>query len=214
MNFKVTSKKNIAKYTSSSPFGVMFHHFHEQQNRKYGQGSLSITEFEKIIIFLKKNFNIINPKDWFSKIEKKQFKKNDICLTFDDGILSQYKIGLKILNKYSLKAFWFVYSSVFHGKLDEFEIQRKFRSKYYKNFEEFFDEFLNNFNKNFDFEKNKKFKAYYYNMKKYFSIYSDKDIKFRFLRDCVLEKKKFNNIISKMMVKKKQINSNYQKIYG
>ena len=91
----------------------MFHHFHSKNFQKNGQGSINKKEFESIINFLKKNYNILKPQDWIYKVEEKKLKKNDICLTFDDALLSQYTIALKTLNKFKLKAFWFVYSSVF-----------------------------------------------------------------------------------------------------
>ena len=42
-------------------------------------------------------------------------------------------------------------------------------------------------------------------MKKFYPIYSNKDIEFRFLRDHVLTQIQYNNILNKMMTEKKQI---------
>ncbi len=185
------------------PFGVMFHHFHSRKIKKFGQGSIDKNQFENIIKFLKKNFTILTPEEWILKVEKKKLKKKDICLTFDDALLSQYDVALKILNKYNLKAFWFIYSSVFNGEIDNFEIHRKFRSIYYKNFDEFFFNFSNHTDKNFILKKIKKYKIFFKFMKKFYPIYSDKDIEFRFLRDHVLTQIQYNNILNKMMTEKK-----------
>ncbi len=186
-----------------SPFGVMFHHFHINEKKKYGQGSINEKEFEKIIIFLKKNFQILAPAKWIHQLRKKKLKKKNICLTFDDALLSQYDIALKVLNKHKLKAFWFIYSSVFHGKLDDFEIQRKFRSIYYKNFEDFFQDFQTYLGKSLTFKKKTKYKKYFKSMNKFYPIYSKTDIEFRYIRDYVLKKNEYDKILSKMMVKKK-----------
>ena len=181
----------------------MFHHFHSVKNKKFGQGSITKKQFEKIIIFLKKNFSILNPEDWVIKLERNKLKKKDICLTFDDALLCQYDIALKVLDKHKLKAFWFIYSSVFNGKIDNFEIHRKFRSLYYNNFSDFFKNFSKYLNKNSILEKNKKYNKYFKNMKKFYPIYSNADIDFRYLRDHILSPYQFNRILTKMMNEKK-----------
>lgn len=180
----------------------MFHHFHKNEKEKFGQGSINSREFEKIIKYLKKNYEILNPDEWIYKLEKNKLKKKNICITFDDALYSQYKIGLKVLNKYKLKAFWFIYSSVFSGKLDEFEIHRKFRSVYFDDFEDFYYEFSKYIKNITDCFNDHKYRKFYLDKKKFFSMYSDKDIKFRFLRDCVLTRSQFNKIILKMMNEK------------
>ena len=181
----------------------MFHHFHSDGERKMGQGSITAEEFEKIIIFLKKNFIILNPEEWIFKLKKKKLKKKEICITFDDALLSQYKIALRILDKYKIKAFWFIYSSVFNGKIDNFEIHRKFRTMYYKNFNDFFINFSKHLNDKLIFQDNDEFKKFSKNMKKFYPIYSNIDIDFRYLRDHILSKYQFNKILSKMMLEKK-----------
>ncbi len=181
----------------------MFHHFHSGKNKKFGQGSITTKQFEKIIIFLKKNFSILNPEDWIIKLEQNKLKKKNICLTFDDALLCQYDLALKVLDKHKLKAFWFIYSSVFNGKIDNFEIHRKFRSLYFNNFSDFYKNFLKHLNKNLTFKKNIKYKKYLEKMKKFYPVYSDEDINFRYLRDNVLNSSQYNGILSKMMIGKK-----------
>ena len=181
----------------------MFHHFHSKKIKKNGQGSINKKEFENIINFLNKNYNILKPQDWIYKVEEKKLKKNDICLTFDDSLLSQYTIALKTLNKFKLKAFWFVYSSVFEGKIDKFEIHRKFRSLFFKNFDDFFYNFYSHLKKKLKIINKKKYNYFFTYMKKFYPIYSNNDIKFRFFRDHVLSQIQYNNILKKMMIEKK-----------
>ena len=96
----------------------MFHHFHDKKLIKTGQGSITSIQFDKIIQYLLSNNNVLNPKEWIEKSISNSINRNDVCITFDDSLYCQYKIALKVLNKYNLKAFWFIYSSVFDGILD------------------------------------------------------------------------------------------------
>ena len=188
----------------------MFHHFHDKKLNKTGQGSITPFHFEKIIKFLLFNYNVLSPKEWINKSLKNSFKENDVCITFDDSLYCQYKIALKILNKYNLKAFWFIYSSVFNEELDNFEIYRKFRVCYFKKFDDFFTLFLKiykefehiNIKKSY-FEKDiKQFKFLY-------PMYTKNEIIFRVIRNKILKKNEFEEIINKMIVIK---NTNFKKI--
>ena len=87
------------------PHGIMFHHFHDKKLNKTGQGSITPFHFEKIIKFLLFNYNVLSPKEWINKSLKNSFKENDVCITFDDSLYCQYKIALKILNKYNFSSF-------------------------------------------------------------------------------------------------------------
>ena len=180
-------------------FGIMFHHFHNKKLE--GQGSLTKKKFEKIIIYLNKKYNILTPKKWLEKVKTNSLKKKDICLTFDDALLSQYTIALKILKKHNLKAFWFIYSSVFENKIEKLEIYRKFLNTSFKNFDDFYYNFSKNIAEiNFS---TKKFKNYKIKTQKLFPMYSLNDIKYRYLRDFFLSKKQLDKIYLKLMKIKK-----------
>ena len=77
------------------------------KNNKFNIHGLNIKKFEKQISYFKKNLNILNPKEFYKKIDKKKFKRNDCILTFDDGYKSHFQYVLPILNKYSLNGFFF-----------------------------------------------------------------------------------------------------------
>src|SRR3990167_6501841 len=111
------------------PHGIMFHHFHGE-GHYVGQGSISGREFEDILQFVGLK-RILNPEEWLGRLETGQLKDEDLCLTFDDGLLCQFDVAFPVLEKYGLRAFWFVYSSVFEGKpSSKFEIYRVFRTKF------------------------------------------------------------------------------------
>ena len=56
----------------------------------------------------------LGPKFENDLIEKKLkslkgvLSSNDICITFDDTLLSQYEVALPILEKYKIRAFFFI----------------------------------------------------------------------------------------------------------
>ena len=97
-------------------YGIMFHHFHDNNSTPKFQGSITPKIFQNIIlkIGLKK---IISPVDYIKKVISNKLKPGETCLTFDDALLSQYKYALPIMEKYKLKSFWFVYTSIFDKKL-------------------------------------------------------------------------------------------------
>ena len=77
------------------------------------------------------------------QIKKKKLKRTDTCITFDDGLRSQFKYALPILNKYNIKAFWFIYTSIFEKKkIDENELFNQLIFKRFKNVKIFQERFL------------------------------------------------------------------------
>ena len=70
-------------------------------------------EFEKQIKWLKKNnFKAIKAEEFL----KKEFEKNSIIISFDDGQVSNYTYAFPILKKYGMKAIFFVIA----GKIGQF----------------------------------------------------------------------------------------------
>ena len=83
------------------PNTIVFHNFHNKSSVKL-QGSISSFKFEKTIIKLKKNFNLLNADIFYSKLINGNLSKRDVSLSFDDGLKSQYDIAVPILNKYNI----------------------------------------------------------------------------------------------------------------
>ena len=103
----------------------MFHHFYKIKSQVFGDGALNNNDLVRLIISIKKKFKILDPEEYFQELNNG--KKNIVCFTFDDNLLSQYQISLETLDYFDIKAFWFIYSSVFQKKRDYFEIYRRFR---------------------------------------------------------------------------------------
>ena len=81
---------------------LMFHYIKSNQYQK----------FEKLIYKLKKNYDIITPNEFDDIIlNKKKITSDKILLTFDDGYKSQYNVTKKTLDKYKIKAIFFITSN-------------------------------------------------------------------------------------------------------
>mgnify|MGYP001340222811 CR=1 FL=1 len=187
---------------NTKPHGIMFHHFHGQSHPKV-QGSISSTDFENIIKYLKKNFKLLDASEFFLKACKNSLSNYEICITFDDGLLCQYDIALPILNKYKIKAFFNIYSSIFTENPSNLEIFRHFRTTAFRTMEEFYTNFFLIVEKE---EVNLKNKKLIFNYKNYLpsSTYLSSDDKwFRYLRDHVLDKSSFEKINFQLMKEKK-----------
>ena len=109
----------------------MFHHFHDDLKHIKSQGSISKKTFIKLINIIGKK-NIINADKFIEKLNNQTLTK-EVCLTFDDGLKSQIDIALPVLKKFNIKAFFFIYTSIFTKEPDQLEIYRFFRTTKYKN---------------------------------------------------------------------------------
>lgn len=187
------------KYVSNFPHGIMFHHFHGGVHPLYNPGSISAETFDSILHFIGIE-NFLTPEEWIFKLKHNKLKRNHVCLTFDEALKCQYDISVPVLEKYNLKCFWFVYSSVFEGKLGKIEIYAYFRSKYFEHIDDFYELFFKK-GEEYQFEKiNKdKFEDYFHKNKKMFPFYSFNDLRFRFIRDEILHKNEYEKLMEEIV---------------
>lgn len=184
-------------------FAIMYHHFHDDKDINKIQGSLNAEQFEESIIFLKENYNLINPEQWFEKLDNKTIKEKDVCVTFDDALKSQFDIALPILEKYNLKAIWSIYTSVTKGKLELLEIFRHFRCLQFSNIDEFYVNFFREIlrkNNNMYQQECDKFEKLDY-LKNY-EFYSENDRKYRYFRNEVLTNEQYEETYFELMKEK------------
>lgn len=178
-------------------FGLMFHHFHDETRHKKTEGSISKTQFKKILINFKKN--IVTPEEFLNQTfqNKNKIKKKMVCLTFDDSIKSQTNIALEVLDDLNLKGFFFSNSFQYENEIGFLECCRYFRNNYFSNIEKFYELFIQNLKKNFSEKTINTFlklnKKYFIKWKKISPFYSIKDLEFRLLRDFFLDKDQYNN---------------------
>ncbi len=181
------------------PHGVMFHHFHHNSERPYAQGSITSNQLRNIIKYIGPE-HIIPADIWLERAIKGKLSKRDICLTFDDSLKCQKEIAYPVLKEFNLKAFWFVFSSVFDGHIFRLEIYRYFYNTYFDDFEEFFkifkDYMLRMSSENMS---SKKFIFLESNYLKEFKHYSDIEREYRYYRDKVLNRTHFEKIMDKIL---------------
>ena len=125
----------------------------------------------------------------------------DLCLTFDDNLLCQYKVALPVLRQFGLTAFWFVYTSVNQGNAERLEIYRHFRTVAFPGIDAFytaFDAFLvNRPEADMVAEARGSFQP-----KAYLPDYvylSDNDKIFRYVRDRVLGRERYEAAMDAML---------------
>ena len=96
------SRKTITKNKS---YVLMFHGVSNKKNlniSKNSQPHLDIIQFESVIRWVRKNFNILEPLELINST------KPGILLTFDDGFQNNYTNVLPILEKYSAPGLFFI----------------------------------------------------------------------------------------------------------
>lgn len=94
-------------------------YYHRIDNVKHDPHLLSVTpeNFEKQLLYLKNNFNIISLKELVSDIKDKKTKRRSVVITFDDGYADNLYKALPILEKLKIPATIFVIS----GKVNSME---------------------------------------------------------------------------------------------
>ena len=180
----------------------MFHYFHDGLKHKPSQGSISKEQFENI---LKKVGieNILTAKEWANRAENGTLKKNDVCLTFDDGLRCQYDVALPVLQKFDLTAFWFVNSSTLVGEIGVLEIYRRFRNEYFSSMDEFYKEFFSTATaSSYADAVSKGLAEFPDNYLSEFKFYTGNDRKFRYLRDKVLGPERYREIMDDLIQSK------------
>ena len=181
---------------------VMFHHFHNGQHLP-SQGSLSGSDFIKMINWLGEKYNLLDANTYQDKFLNQTLQDKDICLTFDDALKCQFDIAVPILERYGIKAFFFVYSSAFSEHPDLLEVYRYFRTSFYDDIDKFYDDFFSCIKKR-DLKEFSNEYLKFTNLKylSNFPFYSNNDRWFRYLRDQYLDNKDYHEIMNSLMLKR------------
>jgi hypothetical protein len=100
-------------------------------------------------------------------------------------------VALPILDRYGLKAFWFIFSSVFEGGVNKNEIYNCFATSEFESFDFFVDIFLSRLSLPEKIFSESPYLDYFLNFKIKHPFYSENDLKYRFVRNNVLSKDQF-----------------------
>ena len=122
-------------------------------NYKKTPGALNKTIFKNKLYKLSKKFNLLYDSNYLKLLESNKLKKNDIFISFDDALKCQVDIALPVLNSMKIKAFFFIYTSIFDKRFSRLELYRDFRYSGFKNIDDFY--------KNFFYFLNKKYPSLY-----------------------------------------------------
>ena len=183
------------------PFSLMLHHFYDHKNHPEGQGAISGYDFECLLDYMAGNYSLLNAKDWMNRALEGNLARDDVCLSFDDGLRCQYDIALPILKKKGLTAFWFVYSSVFEGIIGKLELYRYYRTVKFVDILEFYEAFEERLHK-FKFYEEVESKLQKFNAAEYlneYAIYTNQDRRFRFIRDVILGPLRYEQVMDSMI---------------
>ena len=184
---------------ASFSHAIMFHHFHSERHPKV-QGSIDEKQFEEMIDWLSERYILIDAEEYVDKLARNALQEKEVCLTFDDALLCQFEVAYPVLKRRGLRAFFFIYSSPFNNEPDKLEIFRYFRTVAFDNINQFYKLF-------FQRVMNEDEEAYVAEKKQFERLdylaaspfYSNEDRWFRYLRDRVLGKKKYEKIMLRMM---------------
>ena len=185
----------------------MFHRLHKSGAKPLGQGSVSDDMFRNIILKVGPK-NIVCPLEWMDSEKNLDSKISKFCITFDDGLKSQYEIAFPILEEFNIKAFYFIYTKTFSCLYDKNEIANYLISYQYESIKNFLNIFKKYSNK-FKLKKDKsKFECYKKSMLSSFPFYSEDDIEYRYIRNNLLTLEQFDTVIEEILDKENLIIKN------
>ena len=181
------------------PHGIMFHHFCDDYRHIRGQGSLTAERFEKLLAYYQRTHNIITAEAFLQRSEAGRLQPEDVCLTFDDGLLCQYDIAFPVLKAYGLTAFWFIYTSPMDGVLEKIEIYRHFRFSCFPDIDAFYTAFFKIVSKRYP-DSWRMLESYDpAPLLREFPFYTVDDLRFRYLRNTALGETVYNRIMDEML---------------
>ena len=180
-------------------FGFTFHYF-ENEVHIPCQGSLTADQFRRLLDALQQEYRIITPQAFLGHLKNGTGEEEDICLCFDCGLKSQYDVALPILEERGLRAFWFLYTSVFQGKIVPIEQYHHFRFSCFPAVLDFYRAF-------FTVLKQREPDKFAQGMEdfhrsSYLSwavFYTEEDRQFKFFRDRVLQTWEYDALLTEMM---------------
>ena len=177
-------------YPAIKPHGLMFHRFHATTSAPAGQGSVSDADFARIIERVTAE-RILTPEDWLARTRAGTLADDHVCITFDDGLSSQYDVALPVLEHYGLKAFWFVFSSVFKGGFDKNEIYNRFASGYAPDFDAFAEDYLTFVGITDEAFETNKYREYHAMMAAKAPFFTVGDFTFRYARNFLMDRDEY-----------------------
>jgi peptidoglycan/xylan/chitin deacetylase (PgdA/CDA1 family) len=181
----------------------MFHYFHDNQEYKKVQGSISSEEL--LLVLMSSKFNVLSPSEWLGLYLEGKLKTNDVFLSFDDGLKEQIIIALPILDQFNIKALFNIYTEpIISNKISNIEFYRYVRNHAFNNTDDFYKYFFKIIKLNYGIDVKKVHIGDYLSN---YAFYSHNDKLFRFVRD-VLLLDEYHDIMQKIAKEKSVIIEN------
>ena len=194
-------------FPDSAPkhFGIMFHHFSSPSIESYARGTLAAKNFQNFIQSMLKKELLRSPLDFVTSIQDRSAPLNEtntrICLTFDDNLKSQLQVAVPILNKFDVKAFFFIYSGPYVNDSTLFEYERYFFARYFSSYQEANEAFIRQFiyhNNDWTYSALEKLVCEHEYLSD-FTFYTISDRIFRYVRDELLDSVSYRWHVEKLM---------------
>jgi len=180
-------------------FGIMLHGFRETSNSPKSLGFVTSDELEKTILHFGRS-RFISPDEWIERTCDGSLRSDSLCLTFDDCLRSQYDFALPVLAKFNLKAFWFINSAPLDKVLNKIDVYREFRLNFFDSVDDYYQVFFECFiDADQSFFDSSNYQSFELSYRKMFPFYSLNDIKYRYLRDRVLERETYEKVVESLI---------------
>jgi peptidoglycan/xylan/chitin deacetylase (PgdA/CDA1 family) len=90
---------------------INFHGITGIRGKRFNNRHLDVNEFEKLLVYLKKKFDIVPLGELFSVHSNKSTpRRKTVSLTFDDGYLNNFTVALPLLKKHQIRATFYIIS--------------------------------------------------------------------------------------------------------
>jgi len=105
----IKSDKLLLSFCNSGYLVINFHGVTDVTANRFNNRHLDVNEFEKIILYLKNNFEIVSLTEIFEmhRSGKKPSKKT-VAITFDDGYINNFSQALPVLKKHNVPATFYL----------------------------------------------------------------------------------------------------------
>jgi peptidoglycan/xylan/chitin deacetylase (PgdA/CDA1 family) len=103
---------NLSKnLTLKSSLNIMYHGVVSQDSSYFSPRHILKNQFEKHLIYFKKNYNVISVSETFFNLKNNiKPSKKTLSISFDDGYKNNLDIALPLLEKYQIPATFFISS--------------------------------------------------------------------------------------------------------
>ncbi len=90
---------------------INFHGVRRSDVGVFNNRHMPVKDFEEVIIYLKKNYNVVSLKEIFEiHRTNKKLNKKTVALTFDDGYLNNFEVALPVLKAQNVPATFYIIS--------------------------------------------------------------------------------------------------------